>query len=558
MQEFDVPGMAVAIVKDGRLVVAKGYGVRELGKPGKVDEHTLFGIASNTKAFTATALGMLVDEKKMSWNDPVMKDLPGFAMFDPYVSQQLMVRDALSHRSGLGLGAGDLMFWPDTDRTRAEVVHQTRFIRPASSFRSRYAYNNLMFVVAGEVVREVSGRPYEDFIRERIFAPLQMTETRFGNAGLPADANLASPHSKGWRLDGPLTPVHYTRDDTWAPAAGIRSNVLDLSKWVIAHLNKGALPGGKRLWSEAVENELRTMQIAQRIGEPPPPLKASKANFAGYGLGFGLRDYAGRKVVSHTGGLTGMVTTIAMIPDEHLGVIILTNQEEGGAFTSVLYHVFDHYLGRPPTDWIAAYRQTRTETLEKAWAAEKKAAGRAQGRQHAVAPARAVRRGARGCLVRQGDRDHGRRRARAADDAQPGPRGRPAALAVRHVSRHLPRKDDARRVRHLRPRSAGAHRAGEDGAVLVAGRLQLRLPGPRPPAGAQAGRRPVVAPAARLSGGGTGLRPVPSGPGHRPGPPTLPSVVVPWLIPSPRPPRPTRAAATARRCRRGAAPPRHG
>jgi CubicO group peptidase (beta-lactamase class C family) len=374
MRQFEVPGMAVAIVKDGQVVVAKGYGVRELGKPGRVDAHTLFGIASNTKAFTATALGMLVDEKKMSWNDPVMKDLPGFAMFDPYVSQQLMVRDALSHRSGLGLGAGDLMFWPDTDRTRAEVVHQTRFITPASSLRSRYAYNNLMFVVAGEILRAVSGRPYEDFIRQRIFEPLQMTETRFGNAGLPADANLASPHSKGWRLDGELTPVHYTRDDVWAPAAGIRSNVLDLSKWVIAHLNKGALPDGTRLWSEAVENELRTVQTPQRVSDPPPALRAAKANFAGYGLGLGLRDYAGHKVVSHTGGLTGMVTTIAMIPDQNLGVIVLTNQEEGGAFTSVLYHVFDHYLGRPETDWIAAYRERRTETLEKAWAAEKKAA----------------------------------------------------------------------------------------------------------------------------------------------------------------------------------------
>jgi CubicO group peptidase (beta-lactamase class C family) len=374
MQEFDVPGMALAIVKDGQVVVSKGYGVRELGKPGKVDAHTLFGIASNTKAFTATALGMLVDEKKLSWDDPVNKHLPAFAMFDPYVSQQLMVRDALSHRSGLGLGAGDLMFWPDTDRTRVEVLHQTRFITPASSVRSRYAYNNLMFVVAGEIVRAAAGRSYEDFIRDRIFEPLQMTETRFGNAGLPPDADIASPHSKGWRLDGELTPVHYTRDDVWAPAAGIRSNVLDLSKWVIAHLNKGALPDGRRLWSEAVENELRTMQIAQRISEPPPPLRASKPNFAGYGLGLGLRDYAGRKVVSHTGGLTGMVTTIAMIPEENLGVIILTNQEEGGAFTAVLYHIFDHYLGRPPTDWIAAYRQTRTETLEKAWAEEKKAA----------------------------------------------------------------------------------------------------------------------------------------------------------------------------------------
>jgi CubicO group peptidase (beta-lactamase class C family) len=303
----------------------------------------------------------------------VAQHLPGFAVFDPWVTRELSLRDTLSHRSGLGLGAGDLLFWPDTDRTREDVLRQTRFIRPASSFRSRYAYNNLMFVVAGEVVRAASGRPYDDFVRERIFDRLGMTATRFGNHGLAPDANLASPHSKGWRFEGPLTPVPYTQDRTWAAAAGIRSNVVDLSKWVLAHLGAGTAPDGTRVWSEAVARELWTVHTPQRPGEPPHALRGSRANFAGYGLGFGLRDFAGRKVVSHGGALVGMVTTIAMVPEERLGVIVLTNQEEGQAFTAVLYHVLDHYFGRPPTDWIAAYREQRTETLRKAREAERKA-----------------------------------------------------------------------------------------------------------------------------------------------------------------------------------------
>jgi CubicO group peptidase (beta-lactamase class C family) len=374
MAAFDVPGIAVGIVKDGKVVVAKGYGVRTLGEPGPVDERTLFGIASNTKAFTATALGILVDEEKVSWDDPVTKHLPAFAVHDPWVTRELIVRDTLSHRSGLGLGAGDLLFWPDTDRTREDVLRQSRFIRPASSLRSRYAYNNLMFVVAGEVVRAAGGVSYDEFVRSRIFGPLGMGDTRFGNDGLPRDANLASPHSKGWRVDGPLTPVPYTQDRTWAAAAGIRSNVVDLSKWVLAQLAKGQGPAGARLWSETVANELWSVHTPQRPSEPPPALRASRANFAGYGLGFGLRDVAGRKVVSHGGALVGMVTTIAMVPDERLGVIVLTNQEEGGAFSSIVHHVFDHYFGRSPTDWIAAFREQRTEMLRKAWEAEAQAA----------------------------------------------------------------------------------------------------------------------------------------------------------------------------------------
>jgi CubicO group peptidase (beta-lactamase class C family) len=371
-REFDVPGIAVAVVKDGAVAHAKGYGVRKLGEARPVDERTLFGIASNTKAFTATALAMLVDEGKLSWDDPVQRHIPWFQLYDPYVTRELTVRDTLCHRSGLGLGAGDLLFWPDTDVTRREVVAAARHIRPASSLRSRYAYNNLMFVVAGEVVAAVSGMSWDEFVTRRSLAPLGMADTRIGSAGFHGGPNVALPHSRGWRLAGaPLRPIAPTRDDTWAAAAGIRSSVTDLARWVIANLDGGKV-NGKALWSERSARELWSAQTVQRVSDPPEPLKNTKSNFAAYALGWTLRDYRGRKVVSHGGALTGMVSIVVMMPEEKLGVVVLTNQEEGGAMSSIVYHVLDHYLNAPATDWIAAYQTTGEERLKRSAEAERK------------------------------------------------------------------------------------------------------------------------------------------------------------------------------------------
>ena len=371
---FDVPGIAVAIVKDGKVVHARGYGVRRLGDPAPVDDQTLFGIASNTKAFTATAVGILVDEKKLSWDDSIAARLPGFQMADPYVARELTIRDALSHRSGLGLGAGDLLFWPDTNVSRDEVVAAARFVRPASSFRSRYAYNNLMFVVAGQVIAAASGQSWDDFIRQRIFAPLGMTATRITSVGIGPGDNVASPHSRGWRLRGELKPIAATRDDTWAAAAGIKSNLRDLTKWVSVQLDRGRIDEARRLFSDAVSRELWQVHTPLRIGDPPAPLAKTRPTFSGYGLGFNLRDYQGRVIVSHTGGLTGMVSLVLMVPSERLGIIVLTNQEEGGAFSAIAYHILDSYLGAPRTDWIAAYRQARNDEFKRADDAEQKQA----------------------------------------------------------------------------------------------------------------------------------------------------------------------------------------
>src|ERR1700756_1945307 len=196
MKEFEVPGMAVAIVRDGKVVLAKGYGMRKLGAPTPVDEHTMFGIGSNTKAFTTAALAMLVDEGKLSWDDPVYQRLPGFQMYDPYVSHEMTIRDLLTHRSGMGLGEGDLLFWPHTTYTRDDIIYRLRFMKPASSFRSRFAYDNLMYIAAGQIIPAVTGKPWENYIREKILLPLEMKTSNLStNAFKPGD-NYASPHSK--------------------------------------------------------------------------------------------------------------------------------------------------------------------------------------------------------------------------------------------------------------------------------------------------------------------------------------------------------------------------
>jgi CubicO group peptidase (beta-lactamase class C family) len=381
MQAFEVPGVAIAIVKDGKPVVLKGYGVRRLGDSGRVDEHTLFGIASNTKAFTAGALAILAEEGKVKWDDPVQKHLPSFQTYDPYVSRELTVRDLLSHRSGLGLGAGDLLFWPDTDAARADVVAAARHIKPASSIRSKYAYNNLAFVVAGEVVAAVSGKPWDDFVRDRIFDALGMKDSRITSDGLTPASNAASPHSRGWRLEGTLKPIAHTRDHTWAAAAGIRSSVSDLARWVALQLNEGKLQESKRLWSAALAKDMWSPQTILPISEPSiPALKAAKANFSAYGLGWSLRDYKGRKLVSHGGALTGMLSMTMMVPDERLGVVVLTNQEEGGAMSAIVFHILDHYFKLSPSDWIDAYKQQRAGMLKRPKEAEAKLeAGRARG-----------------------------------------------------------------------------------------------------------------------------------------------------------------------------------
>jgi CubicO group peptidase (beta-lactamase class C family) len=372
MKTFDVPGMSVAIVKDGKVVLAKGYGVRKLGDPTPVDENTLFGIGSNTKAFTAAAMATLVDEGKLDWDDPVYERLKGFQMYDPYVSKEMRIRDLLCHRSGLGLGEGDLMFWPHTTFTRDEVVYRVRFLKPATSFRSHYAYNNLMFVTAGQVVAENSGKSWDEYVREKIFLPLGMNNTNTSNTLFNASGNWAYPHEK---VDGKLQVIAFEGLDNAGPAGSINSSALDLSKWVMLQLNHGKIPGSEtRIFSEKSSQTMWSQQTVVPVNEETPEeMKSLKPNLSGYGLGWFLRDYKGRKLVGHSGGVAGFVTRVLLVPQENLGVVVLTNAEEGGAFESVLYHILDGYFGGPTEDYIAAFKAVEDkqekdadETMKKA------------------------------------------------------------------------------------------------------------------------------------------------------------------------------------------------
>ncbi len=368
---FEVPGIAVAVVKDGQVVAARGFGVRKLGEPAPVTPHSLFRIASNTKAFTTAALAMLVDEGKLRWDDDVIDHLPAFRMYDPYVTREMTVRDLLTHRSGLGLGAGDLMFWPSTDFTRDEIIRRIRFLKPVSSFRSRYAYDNLLYLVAGQLIPAVTGTSWDDFVRQHIFIPLGMTATNASTAALVAARDVATPHS---RAEGKVVPIAQADHDNNAPAGSVNSCAADLAKWLIAQLDH----------SVASEAQFKEMWGAQTIlpiedlpAGAPAALAALQPNFHAYGLGWMLRDYRGRKLVYHTGTLAGYVSRTTMVPDLKLGIVVLTNQEETGAHAAITWTILDHYLSAPVTDWVAAFRElARIEAAEGEAAVKKASAQR--------------------------------------------------------------------------------------------------------------------------------------------------------------------------------------
>jgi len=373
MKTFDVPGMAVAIVKDGKVVVAKGYGVRKLGDATAVDEFTMFAIGSNTKAFTTAALATLVDQGKLAWDDPVYQRLPGFVMYDPYVSHEMTIRDLLTHRSGMGLGEGDLLFWPHSTYTRDEIIYKLRFMKPASSFRSHYAYDNLLYMTAGQIIPALTGTSWDDYIRQHIFAPLGMNHSTVSSHDFKPGDDYSWPHA---RVDGKPQAIPIEDLDNVGPAGAINSCAADMAKWVQLQLNRGKFVGRDgRLFSEQRSREMWSAQTILPIGDPPAPLAALKTNFADYALGWGLRDYHGRKMVGHTGGVAGFVSRVMLVPEENLGVVVLTNAEEGGAFDAILYRVLDHYFHLPPTDWIANFKKVKDDEEKDAAETMKKAEG---------------------------------------------------------------------------------------------------------------------------------------------------------------------------------------
>src|SRR5689334_3110211 len=370
----EVPGMAIAIVENGQVTLARGFGVRKLGSPEKVDGDTIFMTGSTGKAMTTAALATLVDAGKLKWDDRVADLIPGFQMYDPWVTREMTVRDLLVHRSGLGLGAGDLLVIPRGTLSRAEVVKRLRFIKPARSFRSGYAYDNVLYIVAGHVIDLVSGQPYEDYIREHLFKPAGMLHSTSDEAHRFANPNRASPHGRvggAVRGIGPLKLLD-ERDNlapSSTPAGLLAISANDLARWLQIQLARGALPEGGRLFSEEASAEMWAPQTIEPIGPALPGLEDMTPNFQQYALGWEVRDYGGARILWHSGGVFGFVTVVVMIPEKNIGFAITQNSEDGQARFGLMYELLDHYLGRPRKDWPALITKVRKERFAAALAA---------------------------------------------------------------------------------------------------------------------------------------------------------------------------------------------
>ena len=378
LRDWEVPGLAIAIVKDDRIVLAKGYGVRKLGDPTPVNERTLFAIGSSSKAFTAAAIAMLVDEGKVKWDDPVTKYLPGFELYDPYVTRELTVRDLLSHRSGLE--RGDLL-WYGSEYDRDEILRRTRYLKPTWSLRSTFGYQNLMFLAAGQLIAKVSGKSWDEFMRQRIFVPLSMTASNTSIKDFKNGDNVSSPHGK---IEDKIEPIAWRNIDNIAPAGSINSNVVDMTQWVRLQLAQGEYQK-QRLLSSGAAKEMQTSQTVIRA-EPPFSLFYPEAHFLNYGLGWFLHDYKGRKVVEHGGAIDGMRAQVAMLPEEKLGLVILTNMDGTILPLALMFRIFDAYLGAPQRDWSPEMLKTIKAFEEQGKAAQKKQeAERVKDTRHSVA-----------------------------------------------------------------------------------------------------------------------------------------------------------------------------
>ena len=346
--DYNVPGLAVAIIKDGEIIFSKGYGTRNVDTGDPVDGNTLFAVASNTKSFTAAALAMLIDEGKLSWDDKVRDYLPWFELYDPYVSESFNIRDLLTHRSGLMTFSGDLL-WYGTNLSRREVVESAKYLEPTFSFRDGYGYSNIMYIAAGLVIEEVSGMAWEDFIRTRILEPLHMDRTLTSTLQLPQTDNYCAPHND---FKGDLITIEWMNWDNVAPAGALISSVNDLSKWLDFQMRKGVTPDGDTLINEKHFREMWQAHNSQTVSSFSEKTYPS-THFRAYGLGWGIMDYLGVKVIGHGGGYDGFITNTTFIPEENLGMVFLTNKNTG-LYHPLRYKTLDILLGNElETDWSA-------------------------------------------------------------------------------------------------------------------------------------------------------------------------------------------------------------
>ncbi|WP_312815096.1 serine hydrolase [Brevundimonas sp.] len=368
----DQPAVSVALVKDGQTLLAKGYGTRIKGQNAPASDNTLFAIASNSKNVTAACLGMLVDEGKVKWDEPIKTYLPEFTLSDPVIAERITVRDTLSHRAGFGLGAGDLLFWPNSDRSRADVLRQAAFVPIEDGFRANYHYCNLMFVVAGAVIERVSGMTWEDFVQTRIFDKLGMNDS-VPLARLADPAKSALPHGRvgpPLRYQGEMTQIAKSIAEVWnwdnaAAAGGICASARDWAKWMALRLNNGALPDGTRLFSEAVAKEMYKPNIIVSSSEGPTAALPNRSIANTYALGLQVQDYRGERIATHGGGSPGGISSTVLLTARKIGISIFTNAEESFLLRALRSGLTDLAMGKVDVDWIADSKRIEAEGIEK-------------------------------------------------------------------------------------------------------------------------------------------------------------------------------------------------
>ena len=372
----DQPALGVAVVKDGQAILTRGYGVKRQGMMEAADEHTLFAIASNTKNVTAAALAILVDEGKVKWDEPVRTYLPGFTLSDPFIGERITVRDTLSHRAGFGLGAGDLLFWPNSDRSRAEIMAAVPHVPIEDGFRANYHYCNLMFVVAGEVIAAVSGMPWETFIQTRILDRVGMTDTvPFTSMADPARSAL--PHGRigpPLRYQGAMTLLSDSIAGIWnwdaaGAAGGFCSTPADWAKWIQVRLAMGALPDGTRLFSEARATEMWRPNIISGSSPGPTAELPGRAIATTYAMGWSVQDYRGERLISHGGGSPGGISATVLLPGRNAGFAVFSNAEESLLLRALRSGIADIVTGKGGFDWIADSKRLESEGNDRSIAA---------------------------------------------------------------------------------------------------------------------------------------------------------------------------------------------
>jgi len=342
--DWDVPGLAIGIIYKDSVYLLKGYGVRETGTSKRVNKNTLFAVASNTKSFTATAIGMLVDEGKLNWEDKVTDYLPWFRLYDPCVTANMTIRDLLCHRSGLATFSGDLI-WYGSTYTRDEVIKRASGLKPTIGFRAGFGYSNIMYLTAGQVVAKVSGMSWDEFVSLRILKPLGMLNTNTSVKSLDLKGNTALPHNDA---EGKVIAISYLNWDNIGPAGSLNSSASDMLKWINLQLHKGKY-GDKQLISEKSLREMWSPQTIQKVSSFSERIFPS-THFKSYGMGWSLMDYHGFKVISHSGGYDGMISFTGFVPESQLGFVILTNKNSSLYFP-LSYKILDSFLSSDTTDW---------------------------------------------------------------------------------------------------------------------------------------------------------------------------------------------------------------